>query len=194
MNQSLLLELKQSAEKTLAKNKRFHDFAHAMEVLNNVVAIIKNEGGDKDILYAAALFHDASNFQEKGMEGVDGAKIARKALIKIKVFPRKKIKGVSDLIISLDRQAMSLEETILSDADELASFSRLSVARGFMIYGSRGVTVKSAVEDFLRYIDKRYYSFKRKKSHTKTARKLAEVRYPEIKKFLQSLYLCTRSK
>ena len=35
-----------------------HDFGHALRVLSNAERIVKEEGGDLDIIVPAALFHD----------------------------------------------------------------------------------------------------------------------------------------
>lgn len=187
MNSKLLQQLKRESKKLLESNTRFHDYGHALEVLENVRLITKKEGGDEDILYASALFHDASNFQKKGIEGKDGAKITKKILEKIPEFPKEKIADVCRLIISIDGEATKKDEQIIDDADSLAVFSKLSIARGFMIYGKKEEKVEPAIKDFIKLIDRKYKSFMYNQSHTRTGKKLAKERYKFIKEFLEEL-------
>lgn len=181
MDKRLLDKLKFECKTVLENNMRFHDYAHALEVLDNTKKILKNEKGDMDILYTAALFHDLSNKNGKD-EGVDGAKIARNILVKIPEFPQNKIKDVKRIIKSISADAVENDEIIINEADRMALFSKQSIVRGFMIYGQRGMQPQEAIKDFLELIEKKYKRFK-----LKSAKKLVEKDYIYIKKFLSDL-------
>jgi HD superfamily phosphodiesterase len=186
VNEQLLTILRQHAQAALETNTRFHDFGHALEVLHYVQKIHTAEGGDIYVLTAAAFFHDVGNSSDPELEGIDSAKIAAIKLDEISSFPKEKIKQVCSLIESLNRQAQTLDEIILNDADSLAMFSDLSVCRGFMISGKKNMQVKEAILDFEGLIDHKIQSFRDAyKPHTATARKIADETYPNIKKFFQ---------
>lgn len=178
MNSQLLTKLKQKAEKALACNTRFHNYGHALEVLDNVQKILQFENGDKDVLFAAALFHDLSN--ESGeQEGEHGANIARHILDNTTNFPKNKINDVCRLIKSISEDAIERDEVVINEADRMAIFSKLSIIRGFMIYAQRGVQPREAIEDFLAFIERKYQTFKIVK-----AKELVTDDYLFIKKFL----------
>lgn len=178
MNSQLLTELKKKAKEALAHTTRFHDYGHALEVLENTKKILQFENGDEDVLFASALFHDLSN-QSGEQEGEDGASIARNLLENIPDFPKNKIDDVCRLIKSISGEAVSRDEIIINEADRMAIFSKLSIVRGFMIYAQRGIQPKEAIEDFLEFIEKKYQKFK-----TPKAKELIENDYVFIKNFL----------
>jgi HD superfamily phosphodiesterase len=164
MDEKLLHSLKDKARKILENNTRFHCYAHAIEVLENVIKLVGvfgEEKYDKTALFAAALFHDASNHQEKELEGVEGSEIAGKVLMETDGFPEEKINDVKRLIKSIneDREKTN-DEIILNTADEMAAFSELGLIRSFMISGNKGMKVREAIEWELAYLEKRYNKLK----------------------------------
>ena len=165
-------------EITLSANSRFHDYGHALEVLENTKKILQTEEGDEDVLFTAALFHDVSN-ENGSHEGQDGAKITEQILTNTPEFPQNKIEDVCRLIKSVSGEAINRDELIINEADRMAVFSKLSLIRGFMIYAQRGLQPKAAIEDFIKLIDKKYQHFKIEK-----ARKFIEDDYQFIKTFL----------
>lgn len=178
MNNKLLTELKDKARTALSKNDRFHDIAHALEVLDNVKNILEFESGDEDILFTSALFHDVSNISGE-KEGEDGANITREILKNVSDFPKDKIEDVCRLIVSISGEAKSPDEIIINEADRMAIFSKLSIVRGFMIYSKRGLQPEEALKDFLNFIERKYSRFK-----LKSAKALIEDDYIFIKNFL----------
>jgi HD superfamily phosphodiesterase len=178
MDAKLLDTLKKKCEVALSTNIRFHDYGHALEVLENTKKILQTEAGDEDILFASALFHDVSN--ESGTnEGIDGAKITEDILINTPEFPQDKIKDVCRLIKSISGDANSRDELIINEADRMAVFSKLSLIRGFMIYAKQGLQPKEAIDDFLIFIERKYQHFK-----IPSAKKFIQEDYQFLKKFL----------
>lgn len=156
---NLLKQLLLAAKTKLENNTRFHDYAHAIEVFNNAIKLIKAEGikkYDHETILAAALFHDLSNHQEKEIEGIEGAMLAEDLLKGIKDFPQNKINDVKRLIESLNRKAIQDDEILINSADEMAALSGLGLIRSMMISGNRNMKVKEALEWELGYIEKRF--------------------------------------
>jgi HD superfamily phosphodiesterase len=181
MDAELLSVLKTECEKALAENTRFHDYGHALEVLENTKEILKTETGDEEVLFAAALFHDVSN-QNGPLEGEDGANITKKVLKNIPEFPQNKIIDVCRLIKSISGKAVNIDEIIINEADRMAVFSKLSIVRGFMIYAQKGFQPKEAAEDFLNYVERKYANFK-----LESVKKLVENDYQYTKNFLNEI-------
>ena len=178
MDAKLLDILKKKCEVALSSNVRFHDFGHALEVLENTKKILQTEIGDEDVLFTSALFHDVSN--ESGPnEGADGAKITEDILINTPEFPQVKIADVCRLIKSVSGKANNLDELIINEADRMAVFSKLSLIRGFMIYAQRGLQPKEAIEDFLIFIERKYQHFK-----IPNAKNFIKKDYQFLRKFL----------
>ncbi|KKQ52960.1 MAG: hypothetical protein UT19_C0009G0034 [Candidatus Woesebacteria bacterium GW2011_GWB1_39_10b] len=184
VKQRLLKQLFGEAKKILENNKRFHDYGHAVEVILNVEELLKAGGRSKydvETLWASALFHDASNSQDKEREGKDGAKIAEAILQEIKDFPQDKIKEVKRLIESIDREPETDDEVLITTADEMAALSPLGLVRSMMISGNRNMLVKDALEWELNYIDKRY-----KRLRLENAKKIVKLSYQQKRQFLLS--------
>ena len=181
VKQRLLKQLLSEAKRVLEDNKRFHDYGHATEVVLNVEKLLKEEGRvkyDIETLWASALLHDASNYQDE-REGKDGAKIAEQVLLTVKDFPKDKIEGVKRLIESVSREPKKQDEVLLTTADEMSALSPLGLVRSMMISGSRGMKVKDALEWELNYIDKRF-----NKLRLKSAKELVKKDYEERRKYL----------
>lgn len=181
----MLQKLLDEARNISDANTRFHDFAHALEVLFNMHKLILAEGKDnfdRDILWAAALFHDASNSQKKEFEGKEGARIAESVLRTISDFPQDKIGDVKRLIGSINRDSQTSDEVLITTADEMAALSSLGLVRSLMISGNKEMKVKEALEWELDYIEKRFNRLR-----LESAKRLSERVYKTKKKFLRNL-------
>lgn len=187
MDAKLLNKLRNEARKILENNTRFHDYGHAIEVLENVQKLLieEKEYFDKDILFASALFHDTSNKQDTPKEGIEGAEKAEKVLLKIKEFPREKIKEVKRLIIAHTKYGKKRKDEILFEAaDQMAAFSYLGLLRSFMMFGKTNFKINDAIKSELEYLEKRYKKFK-----LKSARELVKKQYRNKKSLLEKLLL-----
>lgn len=186
MEENLVKILKEKVKPILENNIRFHCYAHAMEVLENVrilLEIEKEESVDKLPLFAAALLHDLSNSQEKEVENKEGAELADKLLSEIDEFPKEKIKDVKRLILSLDGSDNPLaDEVIINSADEMAGFSDLGFIRSFMIAGKDQMKVKDAIEWEMQFLTKRFSKFK-----MESARNLVKKKYRQRIRSLQAI-------
>lgn len=184
----LIKELKELAKKTLDSNERFHDYGHAISVYNNAKKIITGEKVQKRVnvlaILTACLFHDVSNAEKN--DSLESAKLIPELLASVKDFPEDSVKDVQRLVVSIEKGMMNenaIDEVIINEADSLEALSKLSVCRAFMIYGRRDWKVKTSIEDFKNYIDKKIREIN-SGGHTKTARKTAKKQTPFIKKFL----------
>ena len=175
VRQRLLKQLLNEAKSVLEDNKRFHDYGHAVEVILNVEELLKAGGRSKydvETLWASALFHDASNYQDKEREGKDGAKIAEQVILAIKDFPQDKVQDVKRLIESINREPRTDDEVLITTADEMAALSPLGLVRSMMISGNRNIKVKDALKWELNYIDKRFNRLR-----LKSAKELVKENY-----------------
>lgn len=186
MTKNQIIKLKILAREHLSKNRRFHDYGHALEVLENALVLQKHHGGNLDIIIPACLFHDLSNSSIKGIEGIESADLADVILKNKLKYDKDKIIKIKDVIKKVsDGGESTIEEIIVNDADCLAAFSMLSLARGFMIYGSKNFNVLTAINDFMNFLHNKFQSFKNKQSkHTELSRALANKKYETIMEVL----------
>ncbi len=178
-----------------------HSFDHTERVYNLSLYIQKHEGGDLEIVKAAALLHDiAREKQSKGLclcHAEEGCKMAGD-ILKEYGFPEKKISAVCEAIRihrkSKGEKAGSKEAKILQDADKLDALGAVNIAR---------VMLSSACGEYKRPIHSNenlepnknsstinfiLYQLKTQKPNTfntKTAQKLAKERYQFEEKYLK---------
>lgn len=103
------------------ENHYYHQYEHALEVMNRCLEIGRNEELDDEtleILAIAALFHDVGFIIQYDDNEYIGAKIARNYLKSI-FYPVEKIKMVEELIIATiyTRPPENILESIIRDAD-----------------------------------------------------------------------------
>ena len=120
-----------------------HDLSHTIRVMNYCSQIRKKEGGDKEIIEAAALLHDIGRPDETKNPALDHAIIsAEKApLILLEVgFPKEKIESVVYAIrnhrYSSGIVPDTLEAKILQDGDRLDFTGAMAIARTFAYAGA----------------------------------------------------------
>ncbi|MBE0447220.1 MAG: HD domain-containing protein [Actinobacteria bacterium] len=119
-----------------------HDFGHLERVCRMVEVIVAEEGGDLEVLIAAAFLHDTGR-KDEADTGIDhaetGAQWAEKALANLG-FPPEKIPGVVGCIRAHRFRGkdapQSLEEKILFDADKLDAMGAIGVARAYAHAGA----------------------------------------------------------
>lgn len=187
-NNKLIDELKKLAKMELEKNERFHDWGHAISAYNNAKKIIAGEKAGKKVnvvnVLTATLFHDISNVEKNDSQ--ESARLVLDLLNKVPDFPKDQIKEVQRLITSIDKGMMNednLDEVIVNEADSLEALSKLSICRGLMLCAKRGWSLKYTLDDFKKYIDKKYGQLTGPNA-TKTTKKIAKQQMPFIKKFL----------
>ena len=187
-------------------NDSTHDLAHSLRIIKNCLEISKVEGGDNDILIAAAFFHDICNFAKnhpkRKLSSEYSAQKAETFLIQIN-FDKQKIPTIKEAILchsfSRNQKPQTLEGKIFQDADRLDSIGAVGICRAFMIGGSFGCNIYKSEDPFFktnRNLDDKKYTtdhfytklFKLKDMMlTKTGKILAEKRHKYMITFLNRL-------
>ncbi len=196
------------AEKKMANNDPSHDFLHAKRVLMLAENIHKKEGGDMEVLFPAALFHDAviypKNDPKSKLAPEESAEFISKELEVTNKYPREKIEKVKTAIMecsfSKGIKPSSLESKILQDADRLEATGAISIMRTFSSTGQMSRAfyhfddpfAKRRSPDSLLYALDLFYTRLLKVGklmNTRTAKEMAQRRTKFLKDFLTELRL-----
>ncbi|MDW8034422.1 MAG: HD domain-containing protein [Nitrososphaerota archaeon] len=172
-----------------------HDWLHAERVYRMCVRIMESEGGDPEVLTAAALLHDIGIKYEL-KNGIDhsekSAEIAGKILHEIG-FSKDKIIRVQEAIrqhrFRKGVKATTLEAKILQDADRLDAIGAIGIARTFSHGGNRKIPIyskdKNVASTLQHFYDKLLKI--REVLNTETAREIAKERHEFMEFFLARL-------
>jgi uncharacterized protein len=183
-----------------------HDYAHSLRVAHNARKIAAVEGGDTQILIAAALLHDIGNVEknhpQRHLSAEFSAQKASNILTSVN-FPQEKIHIVLDAIrchsFSRGLTPTTHEGKVFQDADRLDSIGAIGIARVFATGGHFGSSLYSVDDPFLKKDrtpdDKNYmidhFFVKLYKlanmMQTTTGKKLAQARIETMKQFLKTL-------
>lgn len=186
-----------------------HSFEHTMRVYRLAEVLCKHEGGNLDVILAAALLHDVARYKEELGEcedhALEGAKIAGRLLKRLR-WPLPKIEAVKHAIethshsakLNKDYRPQSFDAKILMDADKLDSLGAVAIVRAV---ASSLQTRKYARPVFTKEVGLGSNDFnvsaihflwsQSKKArlssyfHTKTAKKLAKGRIAIMDKFIK---------
>jgi uncharacterized protein len=122
-----------------------HDVAHLQRVFRNALRIHDQEGGDAELLAAAALLHDCVSVEKNAPNRAEASKLASdKAahILRDLGWDEARIAEVGHAIhahsFSANITPQTLEAKILQDADRLDSLGLIGVARTFYIAGRMG--------------------------------------------------------
>lgn len=122
-----------------------HDLSHLQRVWHNVRTLQAQEGGDLEVLLAAALLHDCVAVEKNSPLRSRASRLsADKAatLLTTLDWPDAKIAAVAHAIeahsFSASITPTTLEAKILQDADRLDALGMLGVARTFYVAGRMG--------------------------------------------------------
>lgn len=192
MDENILVELiGREAEKHYPDDPS-HDWLHAERVCRICMKICEKEGGDPQVLIAAALLHDIG-IRHELEQGVDhsekGVEIAMEILSRIG-FPREKISMVLEAIrvhrFRKGVRAATIESMILQDADRLDAMGAIGVARAFSHGGRRGIPMYSSGRGTGSTLEHFYEKLLKLKNslNTETARRIAEERHVFMEAFL----------
>ncbi len=171
-----------------------HGLEHTKNVLKNAIEISEKEGGDIDIIVAAAILHDVANYKEtkNGVEchAIEGAKMAKDILGELD-FPKEKIDAVCYAIKvhrkSTHTKPETKEAAIIQDADRLdclgisliVRFLQSSGKYGTPLYDSESKNTeehwskKPAINHIIEKLEKN----KPEKFNTEYARHVAREKY-----------------
>jgi len=115
-----------------------HDFSHCLRVLRNGIKILSAEGGDIEIIAAAAFLHDMKNLPKNHPEQkCSSAKSAEaaKTILKNSGFEKNKIEIIEEAILchsfSAGLTPTHHESKIFQDADRLDGLGAIGVARAY---------------------------------------------------------------
>jgi len=118
-----------------------HDFDHVLRVLALAERIARAEGGDLEVVRAAALLHDIGRAEEEATGGDHAAIGAARAREILAGHPPEKVEAVVTAIASHRFRSgpppATPEARALFDADKLDAMGAIGVARAFARAGAR---------------------------------------------------------
>lgn len=183
-----------------------HDFSHSERVLTNALRIAEHEGGDHEVLAAAAYLHDIANLPKNHPESrFSSERSSERAaeILRELGFEERKIPLVQDAILchsySRGLTPETLEGRIFQDADRLDALGAIGIARTFAVGGATHRPMYAAKDPFLkkgRQPDDRdntldHFALKLFKlegmMRTETGRKLAQARTQRMRRFIEDL-------
>jgi uncharacterized protein len=119
-----------------------HDFDHVLRVLALAERIARAEGGDLEVVRAAALLHDIGRAEEEATGGDHAAIGAARAREILAGHPPEKVEAVVTAIASHRFRSgpppATPEARALFDADKLDAMGAIGVARAFARAGAHG--------------------------------------------------------
>jgi len=183
-----------------------HDFSHSQRVLTNALKIADHEGGDREILAAAAYLHDIANLPKNHPESrLSSERSAERAggILRELGFDERKIPVVQDAILchsySRGLTPTTPEGRIFQDADRLDALGAIGIARTFAVGGATQRPMLATQDPFLkagRTPDDRdntldHFAVKlfklEEKMLTPTGRKMARERVERMRRFISDL-------
>jgi uncharacterized protein len=183
-----------------------HDFSHSQRVLTNALRISEREGGDREVLVAAAYLHDIANLPKNHPESrMSSEHSARRAaeILRELGFAEAKLPLVQDAILchsySRGLTPTTLEGRIFQDADRLDALGAIGIARTFAVGGATKRPMLAQQDPFLKHgrqpndrdntLDHFWCKlFKlEEKMQTATGRALARQRMERMQRFIDDL-------
>ncbi|MEX0285478.1 MAG: HD domain-containing protein [Paracoccaceae bacterium] len=182
-----------------------HDIGHFRRVWKHAQAIAREEGGDRDVLAAAAFLHDLVNPPKSSPDRPRASALSAEAaapVLRAHGFPEDRIAEVQHAILTHSFSAgiapETLEARILQDADRLDALGAIGIARCFNVSGQMGGGLFDPDDPLAhhRLFDDRAYALDHFETklyriaetlHTKTARSRAETRVSVMKRFVDDL-------
>lgn len=139
----LIDRLKEIVEEKFRSESADHDWYHIERVLKLAEFIQGKEGGDLEVVQAAALLHDISDHKLNGGIKNDCGRVSREILTSLDADPEL-IEKVCDIVdrvsfkgAGVEDEAGSLELAIVRDADRLDAIGAIGIARAFHFGGKR---------------------------------------------------------
>lgn len=134
-----------------------HDFSHSQRVLTNALKISDKEGGDREVLTAAAYLHDIANLPKNHPESrMSSERSSERAatILRELGFAESKIPIVQDAILchsySRGLTPTTPEGRIFQDADRLDALGAIGIARTFAVGGATQRPMLAAQDPFLK--------------------------------------------
>jgi uncharacterized protein len=182
-----------------------HDIGHFRRVWRMTLGIACKEGGDMDVLAAAAWFHDLVNPPKNSPDRARASALSADAAAPILLdlsFPQDKIPAVQHAILTHSFSAgiapETLEAQILQDADRLDALGAIGIARTFYVAGRMGSSLFHPDDPLARNrpLDDRAFSLDHFETklfriaetmNTRTGQRIAEERAALTRRFVSDL-------
>lgn len=186
-----------------------HDWYHIDRVRKNALYLQSQEGGDKEVIELAALLHDISDYKFNGGDEKMGGDVSYDAILSMggSVETAEKVKIIVNSVsykgANVEDTTTSLEAKIVQDADRLDAIGAIGIARTFAYGGHAGNPIydpelpfglHSTFEEYKNSKSTTINHFYEKllllsdKTHTPTAKRIAEERTKYMKTFLTQFY------
>lgn len=130
-----------------------HDLSHVRRVVNMARKLASIEGGDRQVLSAAAWLHDVVSLPKDAPNRSQASLLAAdKALYVLKKlnFPEEKLPAVHHAILAHSHSARiepkTLEAEILQDADRIDALGAVGIARCFLVGGRLNRAIYSVID------------------------------------------------
>ena len=130
-------ELTELLKQSLESAERGHDYWHAIRVRNNALKISSFEGGNREIIEAAALIHDIADAKFTNGDESIGINLATQILTTCQ-FSKVDIEKILEIIAHISFKGgihnspiSTIEFTIVQDADRLDAMGAIGIARAF---------------------------------------------------------------
>lgn len=182
-----------------------HDLAHFARVWRLGRAIAAQEGGDLEVIEAAAWLHDLVNPPKDSPDRARASRLSAAAALPIlrqAGFPAAKHQAVAHAIeahsFSAGIAPETLEARIVQDADRLEALGAIGIARCFCVSGQMGAALFDPDDPLAarRPRDDRRYALDHFETklfrvaetlHTEAARRLAAPRVDRMRRFVGAL-------
>jgi uncharacterized protein len=189
MDAKLVRLIEEFAYNALHRGKQgAHTYEHTLRVRQLCLLIGCAEGGDLEVLEAAALLHDIGRPEEE-ITGESHAKIGVNMAVTFLAttsFSPKKLPNVATAIrthrFSEDLPPESLEGEILSEADKLDAMGALGLARTI----AESLVHQRGLQGMIEHVDQKLLKLK-DQMYTETGKKLAKPRHQLLVDFMRQL-------
>lgn len=206
---SLAEQVRDSIRSQFEQQEGSHDWFHIERVVNNALFIQQREGGDAELVELAALLHDIADHKYHGNDFSIGSSKAKELLLELGAS-EELAQNVADIIDVVSFKGalvadvpISLEGTIVRDADRLDAIGAIGIARAFAYGGSRNRPLYNP--DITPKMHQSKEEYAHSKSHTvnhfyekllllkdrmetETAKQMAAERHARMEQFLSDFY------
>ncbi len=182
-----------------------HDLGHLARVWANAQRIAAAEGGDLEVLCAAAFLHDLVALPKTHPDRARASRLSAEravVLLAAEGFDAAKLPAVAHAIAAHSFSAgiacETLEARILQDADRIEALGAVGLARMFLVAGSSGGAMAHGLDPMARHrpLDDRAFALDHLETkllrlparmQTATGRALAEARADVLRAFRAQL-------
>jgi len=201
---SLIANVKRTAEKLLEGTNGSHDREHTRRVVKLCQRIGSKENVDMNVLIVAAYLHDIGRYYQDSSSGAvchakKGARMAKQIINNLSLTKEQKnniLHCIRSHRFRGDSRPETREAMVLFDADKLDAIGAVGVARAFLFAGEVGARLHNPeinVEDAKSYSkdDTGFREFKvklckiKERMLTKEGKKIASTRHAFMEKFFE---------